>query len=192
MSHGFTGLIALLAILAAGCGAPATPGADADGSRDARGGDPLGEPAPPQPVPLELYLRQGALAAGLDRAGTIDRLGAPDSTSARSTTNRHDPQVVDSIVTLHYPGARYVFYVVTRARRDLLDLAVIESDAHLRHAAPGIGSPVDSVRAWLGEPLAERPGAIEYDCLTCEVPLPVTFEIENGRVRRILFDYYVD
>ncbi|HUF13165.1 MAG TPA: hypothetical protein VMN78_08705 [Longimicrobiales bacterium] len=159
-------------------------------------GGPLGQPVeyPPAtgPVPLETYVREGALAAGLDRAQTVGRLGAPERIEAQPVTNRHDPRITDSIVTLHYPDARYVFYVVTQADRDLLDLAVIRSNRHLRYAPPGIGTPVDSVRALLGEPVAARFDLLEYDCLTCEVPLPVTFELRDGRVHRILFDYYVD
>lgn len=178
-------LAGMVLLACGGCGRSAAPD-------DA----PLGGAVEHRPitdsVPLETWLREGALAAGLDRTQTMRLLGAPERVETEPITNRHDPQITDSIVTLHYGDALYVFYVVTQADRDLLDVAVIRGDRHLRYAAPGIGTPADSVRARLGEPRAMRFDALEYDCLTCEVALPVTFEIRDGRVHGIVFDYYVD
>lgn len=145
-----------------------------------------------EPVALDVFLREGARAAGLDRAGTIALLGTPDSIAARAVANRHDPSLVDSVVALHYPDAAYHFYIVTAADRDLLDLADIAGDAHLRHTPPRIGTPADSLRAWYGAPAQETAAHLIYECASCPAPLPGTFVIANGRVHRIRFDYYVD
>lgn len=184
--------LALACVAAAACGRPAAEVTRPPADTTSTARVPAEVRRRYERVPLEVYAREGALVAGFDREATVARLGPPDSSRSVATTNRHDPQITDSIVTLHYDGGRYVFYVVTQASRDLLELAMITSDEHLRHATPGIGTSADSVRALLGPPVATRPGTLEYDCLTCEVPLPVTFEIENGRVRAIRFDYYVD
>ena len=166
-------------------------------------GAPNTEPSPAEPatrpavegddalVPRDVYLRDAALAAGRTRAGIVALFGRPDSTSARAVANRHDPTQTDTIAILHYADARYVLYLVTGGG-ELLELADIGGDRHLRHTRPGIGSPVDSLVAWLGEPSRRRSDALEYECLSCEVPQPVTFHLDGGRVDRIRFDFYVD
>lgn len=185
---GCTALLVPLCAVALGCGrsdVPApVPGANAPAPA------PGARPATPL-VSLEIYQRGAVYAASLDRAGIRELFGEPDSARAQATANRHDPSRTDTIVTLHYPAARYIVYVVTGGR-ELMELADIETNAHLRHTRPGIGTPVDSLRAWFGEPTRGAGAELEYECLTCEVPQPVTFHIRDGRVRRIVFDFYVD
>lgn len=184
--RGFAALLVPLCAGALGCGrsdAPAPPPPAAAPVPAARPETPL--------VSLEIYQRGAAYAANLDREGLCELFGEPDSVHAQAVTNRHDPARTDTIVTLHYPGARYIVYVVT-AGGELPELADIASNAHLRYTRPGIGTPVDSLRAWFGEPTRRTAGELEYECLACEVPQPVTFHVRDGRVRRIVFDFYVD
>ena len=185
-------------LLLAACGSGEEPSADG-AETDTVSAEPAAtrgaDAAPgPAPVTIDVYIREGAIAAGLDRAGVIARFGEPDSVVRIAVPNRHDPAVTDSVVTLEYAGARYVFYVVTAGGGyDILDGAEVESNEHLRHTAPGIGTPEASLRAWFGEHGVERERELEYDCASCEVPQPVTFELDaDDRVRRIRFDYYVD
>lgn len=186
---GLARALAVALLGAAACAAPPAPSVDADAERPT---PPVQAARPLPPPPLDVYIREAARAANLDRSGALARLGAADSVGARAVSNRHDPSITDTVVTLHYPASRYVYYVVTAAGRDLLDLAVIGSNEHLRHARPGIGTPADSVRAWFGAPARATDAELEYECAACEVAQPVTFEIDDGRVRRIRFDYYVD
>ena len=151
------------------------------------------EPAPRvQPPPREQWLIEGPIAAQLDRAQLVQRFGAPQRIESQPIPNRHDPSVTDSIVQLHYAGARYVYYVVTQGSHALLDDALIRDPSHLRYAAPGIGTPADSLRAWWGEPTNGTDTTLEYDCTSCETPHPATFVIQDGVVREIRFDFYVD
>lgn len=167
----------LLGGLLCGCG-PSAPEPDAA---------PMGQPAG-----RDEWLRGALSAAGLDRDALRDRLGTPARTRVHAQPNRHDPSVTDSLVELEYADARFVYYVVTAGAKDLLDFAEVRSNAHLALTPPGIGTPVDSLRAWWDVPVASTDSTVEYDCTACEVPHPTTFVIEDGRVRAIRFDLYVD
>lgn len=185
---GFAPLLVALSVGALGCGRDEAPPPPPPSTTDG----PAPAPGPATPlVSLEIYQRDAVYAASLDRSGMGELFGAPDSIRAHATANRHDPTRTDTIVTLHYPAARYIVYAVTGGR-ELLELADIESNAHLRYTRPGIGTPVDSLRAWFGEPTRRAGGTLEYECLPCEVPQPVKFHIRDGRVHRIVFDFYVD
>ena len=138
------------------------------------------------------WLRGTLRSAGLDRSALRDHLGTPARAVAHAQANRHDPSVTDSLVELEYADARFVYYVVTAGSNDLLDFAEVRSNAHLALIPPGIGTPADSLRAWWGAPIAATDSTVEYDCSTCEVPRPATFVIDDGRVRAIRFDLYVD
>lgn len=148
-------------------------------------------PAAP-PVARDAWLRQALVAARLDRAALRDTLGAPSRTTPHAQPNRHDPSVTDSLIELDYGDARFVYYVVTAGPGELLDFAEVRDDRHLALTPPGIGTPADSLRAWWGAPLTETDSTLEYDCASCEVPQPATFVLEDGRVRTIRLDLYVD
>lgn len=148
---------------------------------------PTGRPAAMAP-----WLEDTLWPAELERAALIARIGEPVRVDSRPQRNRHDPSITDSVVVLTYEDARFVYYVVTTARRDLLDVAEVRSNAYLRRTPPGIGTAADSLRAWWDPPIATTDSTLAYDCRTCAVPHPATFLLEDGTVRAIRFDLYVD
>ena len=180
--------IALLLLAGAACAAP-----EAAQERDAARTSEAPVTAPvATPVARDEWLRESLAAARLDRAALRATLGAPRRTTLHAQPNRHDPAVTDSLVELEYADARFVYYVVTAASNDLLDFAEVRDDRHLELTPPGIGTPVDSLHAWWGPPVAATDSTLEYDCGACEVPHPATFVLRDGRVRAIRFDLYVD
>lgn len=178
----------LVATMASACGAtppaatpPATPPAPA-----------TVPPAATAPVARDAWLTGTLGVQQLDRAELTARRGPPLHTATHTQPNRHDPSITDSIVVLDYADARIAYYVVTAGSTDLLDFAEVRSDAWLALRPPGIGTRADSLIAWWGAPVSRSDSTLEYDCATCEVPHPATFVLEDGRVRSIRFDLYVD
>ena len=60
-----------------------------------------------------------------------------------------------------------------------------------RHALQNLFVPTATEQA-LGEPQRREGNRLIYDCSSSEVNEPVVFEISEGTVQRIVFNYYVD
>ena len=182
---------AAILLFFAACDAPAERPASAPANTERPSASDSAD-APVVLVPLREYIARGAYAHGMTRAQLVARFGRPDSVTSTPVPNRHDPSVTDSVVTLDYPAARYVYYVVTQGPGEILDAAHIGDNVHMRHPSPGIGASPEEVLTAFGTPMRSSDDRIEYECTTCEVPEPVTFVLSNDRVARIEFDYYVD
>lgn len=187
MNRAAAGLVLLSAMCACTGREPPGHAAETDSAAPAAAVTPVGPP-----IERDAWLRDALAAARLDRIALREQLGEPLRTTRHAQPNRHDPAVTDSLVEIEYPDARFVYYVVTRSANDLLDFARVRSNRHLALMPPGIGTAADSLRAWWGAPVAASDSSLEYDCTSCEVPHPATFEIRDGRVRAITFDLYVD
>ncbi|HSJ10212.1 MAG TPA: hypothetical protein VK928_09870 [Longimicrobiales bacterium] len=132
---------------------------------------------------------------GRTRAELAARLGEPDSTSARTVENRHDPSVTDSVLTLHYPGLVAEIYRAGYDGKEILASVEVSDAVHLRPMVDaGIGTSADAVRAALGEPATATATLLEYVCDECLVSghETVRFTLEEGIVRRIHIQYWVD
>lgn len=112
--------------------------------------------------------------------------------AARVVPNRHVPGVRDTLFELFYPGLRVGIHH-PGGGRDLLSSVVVAEDRYLGFPRLGIGTTEEEVREALGVPEAAAGDSLTYLCRTCPgAEEPVTFVLEDGRVVRIRFDYYVD
>lgn len=188
---------ALAAASLVACGVPeeaAPPSADPPTTPDP---PPDAEPPPVSDEPPvsdpDEYYRTGLVLrdAGLDELER--RFGAPAALEREPVPNRHVPGQTDTILTVRYPGARLRIYQVAGGR-GMLERAEVSDSRWLTHARPGVGTPADSVLAWLGEPKERSTGRLVYDCRTCAAggEDALTFHLEDGRVARIEWAFYVD
>ena len=125
-----------------------------------------------------------------ERAGLRTAFGAPDSVVAHAVPNRHVPGVIDTLFTLRYPGLTVEIHKPGEGH-DLAAGVTVEDNRYIAFPRIGIGAPADSVTALLGAPTSRKAQSLIYDCGE-EVNQPVTFEVQNGRVQRIVISYYVD
>lgn len=124
-------------------------------------------------------------------SGLRSEFGAPDSTHARPTPNRHIPGQTDSIVTVYYPGLTVEAYRTADAR-ELVQRVDVLANRWLRRA-PGIGAGREEVGGALGAPTEQSDSTLAYLCMQCgPVEEPITFFFADDRVRRVRFAFYVD
>jgi hypothetical protein len=118
-------------------------------------------------------------------------LGASDSIHARAQPNRHDPSVTDSLVTVHYAGLTAV-HLLPGGERDLVDHVIVTDNRHLRSDV-GIGAEAEAVVARFGQPVRRSGAELVFQCgEEIAADAPIVFQLANGRVQRIVFNYYVD
>lgn len=144
---------------------------------------------------VEAFLRFGTVDIGTTRAELRARLGEPDSVRRSDVANLHDPEVLDSLVTLHYPGVSAEIYVASFDGRELLASLVISDDRHLRSESPlRIGMPVDEILLALGEPERRTEDLLFYECTTCGLGGNDTLvlHVGGGALRRIHVHYWID
>lgn len=144
---------------------------------------------------VEAFLRFGIADIGTTRAELRARLGEPDSVRRGAVANLHDPAVMDSVVTLHYPGVSAEIYVASFDRRELLASLVLSDDRHLRGESPlRMGMPVDEILLALGEPVRRTDSLLSYECTTCGLGANDTLELHvaGGALRRIEVQYWID
>ena len=128
---------------------------------------------------------------GKDRSSIIAAFGAPDSISIRTLQNRHDTLFIDSIATLHYRGATFVYYVATSLQKDILGEATIWSTRFLTPCPIKLGAPVAQVRAYFGDRSRSSTQRLAY---SSDSPLPFKLEMrfENDRLTQLKWAYPVD
>lgn len=135
-------------------------------------------------------LEQDILDAAPTRAALAEAYGEADSIRVATEPNRHMAGATDSLFVVYYPG------MVVDLRKpengdDLVDHVEISDNRYLRYPAIGIGAPIDRVARVLGTPKLRDARRVVYDCgLGAEQP--VTFMLDQGIVRRIIVDYYLD
>lgn len=157
-------------------------------------GSGAGEPPAPPPS-TDAYVQEGLLLPARSRDGLRDALGEPREIRAHPMENRHDPAVTDTLVTWNYPGVDIHLHQVGDGGPEFLSEVEVTDNRYLRYPAAGVGVARDTIRALLGPP-SEMPGQDGdlYECGSCEgAPEPVTFRYDDkGRVRAVLFSFYVD
>jgi hypothetical protein len=132
------------------------------------------------------------------RADVAAKLGAPRSTTGAALRNRHDPHVVDSLVTLWYAGISVQFFVGARGKE--FPIAVSVTDSGISLPLPvGIGARRTEIDRTFGLTDYEK---WHGDTLLAEYLVPsagispgddeLVFAFVRGIVRRIGWVYYVD
>jgi hypothetical protein len=137
------------------------------------------------------FTREGLKLKARSRAGLDAEVGRPAQTEVEVVANRHMPGQQDSIIRLTYegmevqirkpgPGGEMFEYVAVHERKRL----------NFPYFKPGVSEA--SVIAALGEPQRREANKLIYECSGAEVENPVVFEMKEGTVQRIIFNYYVD
>ena len=187
-----TMLAALLALALplAACGAD-PPVAD----QSEVGGAPPADTAPPaverEPVPsVRDYAQQLLAVDDVSLASLRRAFGEPRQVQREAVTNRHDPGQTDTILTVAYPGATFRLYQITGGRT-LPEHGEVKDPRFLRWQRPTIGTPVDSVVAWWGEPLRREGGTLTYED-GGPVSTPLYLHTRDGRITSIEREYYLD
>ena len=158
-----------------------------------RGPEPIPGPPPPS---ADDFVRDGLLLPGQTRAELLVALGEPRQRQVVPMENRHDPAITDTIVAWTYPGVVFHLHQVGSGGPEFLTDVEVMDNRYLRFPGAGIGVAREEVRAVMGPPHEEAPDPSEdiYLCRSCEGPYePVIFRYgTDGRVRSILFSFYVD
>lgn len=141
-----------------------------------------------------------SFAGGFDatRAQLVARLGAPASTTRDTLRNEHDPGVVDTLVTLGYPGLSVRYFVGSRGNE--FPTAVSVTDSAIVLPLPvGIGARRAALERYFGAPDDER---YRRDSVLVGFAVPsvgispgdneLVFVFVGSTVRRIDWVYYVD
>jgi hypothetical protein len=150
---------------------------------------PAAAQAGPLPAGCE-GIESTILQAAATREGLRTRFGEPDSTTLQAVPNRHVEGATDTLFAIYYPGLTSNVHW-PEGGADIPDLVTVTDNRYLAFPRIGVGAAADSVIAALGEPTAREADALVYAC-AMDVEQPVRFELADGRVRRIVIDYYVD
>lgn len=188
--------LALLILLGtvAGCGSRESTNDDTSRpTTDSTRAPVTGEPSEPSDWNAEEWLGSALLPSGTTPEEVVRRFGEPDRRSADPTPNRHIPDQTDSIITLAYDrGLSVTFYAITGGRSLLQSLSVTEAGI-LPDGPIDVGARWEEVTDLLGAPDGRRSGRPYYVCASCgEAEEPVSFGVEDGVVRSVRFEYYVD
>lgn len=168
--------------------APESPSPEADTATErgeARGAAPGGT-APS----LERFAQDLLAAEESTLEGFRSAYGEPERVEREPTPNRHVPGQIDTVLTVHYDGARFRVHQVAGGRA-LIEHAEVTEPRFLRWPRPTIGTPADSVAAWWGEPLRREDGALVYED-PGPTSMPLTLHTRGGLIVRIERAFYVD
>ncbi|HEX7118179.1 MAG TPA: hypothetical protein VF212_05295, partial [Longimicrobiales bacterium] len=146
------------------------------------------------PVDCDAYAGRGLLVRAESRQAFRAALGEPDSVVRATVPNRHDPSVTDTVVALHFAELSAVLWKPGHAgATDLLEQVEVRANRYLRWPSLGIGARAEEVVAALSPPHERSATRLVYQCGPSEAEAePLVFELVAGRVRRVLFNRYVD
>jgi hypothetical protein len=156
------------------------------------------EPAPlhvPADTGVAVFFERGPVETGTSRAEIASRLGEPDSVTVRTVSNRHDPAMTDSIITLYYAGLEAEVHIAGYDGKEMLAALAISSNRYLQESAVvRIGDDGAAIRAALGEPDDASDERLLYICDDCLAAgqEAVRFVMRNDAVARIELRYWVD
>jgi hypothetical protein len=81
----------------------------------------------------------------------------------------------------------------TAGGNDLMERMTVTDARHLRFREPSIGTTANDLPGILGDSDRETGGDPQYLCAPEPMPdMPVAFRMKDGRVRAIVWGYYVD
>ncbi len=148
-------------------------------------------PAAEAAAGCQQFAREGLKLKARTRAELEAEAGRPFKTTAQVEPNRHVPNVQDSILRFEYDGMTIqmrkpgpggeMFEHVAVSKRKWLNFPFFQ---------PGLSET--NLIAAIGEPQRRGENRLIYTCGGGEVENPVVFEMNEGAVERIVFNYYVD
>ncbi len=128
---------------------------------------------------------------GHTRQAIVAVFGRPDNIGVETVRNQDDSLSIDSILTLHYRAATFVFYAVTALRNDLLAEVTAWDPAYLKRSPLRLGATLSEVRKFFND---ASHGSIPHTTYTSSTPLPHTLELwfEHDRLIRLKWEYPID
>lgn len=176
----------LLCLLAVACGEQSRmPAPSSDTAATTAEGDSAGSAG------CEQFTREGLKLAARTRSALESEAGRPLNITARVEQNRHMPAMADSIFQYEYDG------LTVRLRRagpggELFEQVIVTDRKWLNfpYFRPGVSA--EKVIQVMGAPQGRVDNQLIYRCGDSEAEEPVVFEISEGAVQRIVFNYYVD
>ena len=125
------------------------------------------------------------------RTELLSEAGQPLNTTARVEPNRHVASEQDSIIRLEYNGMTVQLRVPGPGGELFEQVAVTDRKwLNFPYFRPGVSA--EKVIQAMGEPQRREANRLIYNCGAGEADEPVVFEISEGTVERIVFNYYVD
>lgn len=124
--------------------------------------------------------------------------GPPSRTWASPPSpNPYDTLTADTLITLQYDSATFVYYVVPSTQRELLIEFTLTGSRYTRRLPIRIGAGIREVRRFFGDTATGMVPSASYFCSWCligfEPPPTVTFWFdERGSVRGIKWETHVD
>jgi hypothetical protein len=117
--------------------------------------------------------------------------GRPDRIELHTVRNRHDSTSVDTIVTLRYRTATYVFYTVTKSHGDILLEGTIWDSRYLKRSPIRLGATVSEVRGFFHD---TSRGSTPHMTYSTDFSGMHTLELwfENDRLVRMRWVYPID
>jgi hypothetical protein len=137
------------------------------------------------------FTRDGLKLKARTRAQLVAEAGGPLDTGERVEPNRHTPGAQDSIIRFVYDG------MIVQVRKpgpsnEMFEHVTVSSRKWLNFPYFRPGLTEANLTGVLGEPQQRAAGKLTYECGGGEVENPVVFEMKDGAVQRIVFNYYVD
>ncbi|HEY0811085.1 MAG TPA: hypothetical protein VGD49_13040 [Longimicrobiales bacterium] len=137
------------------------------------------------------FAREGLKLKARNRAELDAEIGNPGYIQVTTEPNRHVPNAQDSIIRLESDG------LIVQVRKpgpggELFEQVEVSQRKWLNfpYFRPGVSA--SDVVAALGQPRRREANRLIYNCGESEAEEPIVFELEDGAVQRIVFNYYVD
>ena len=127
---------------------------------------------------------------GQTRAAITASLGRPTRVESR-TAYPNKPRSRDSLVTFHYDGATFVFYITKGATSDILTEATVWQSNLLNRSPIILGASVGDVRSFFGDPSSGSTPHMFYS--TTDVILDhLELWFDEDRLVRLKWIYGID
>ena len=127
---------------------------------------------------------------GDTRAALIARFGPPDSTQSRIRRNAYDTLSIDTVVTHHYAGATFVYYVASSLHRDLFEEATVWAPQYLDESPLKLGATVAVVRTYFADASHGSTPLMVYEAGELATRLELWFT--DDRLVRLRWQYPID
>jgi hypothetical protein len=132
----------------------------------------------------------------LDAGVTIakKRCAKPYRVKTEAVRNIHDPDVTDTRRTFECPGARISIYRAhyTKPPTEIADSVILTDPKRALPFSVKIGTSRGTLEALFGTPTKDEVNVIHYHVAMGPGDDVVSFELRNGRVRRVLWTFHIE
>jgi len=148
------------------------------------------------PIPSEAAVTSlvaDALRTGgsISHEALVNRLGAPGRVEREPVPNQYVADRVDTLRTLMYSGIEALIYDVSGKPRSFLVRLALSSGRYATPEGIRVGTTPEEVEATLGPPTERRSGGTLIYQETGPAPTTMTLTVQDNRVGRIEWTFYV-